>query len=132
MKKGILDLKAQFDPLEDCANAAAHFLWAEIEGNEQDSELYAGELKKAVCDASGWAECLTTYLGYKALLQNPVYRPNQNVVVNLTPNIKKLAIIGDWGVGDNVATNVLQQVAALKPDLLLHLGDVYYAGTKMR
>jgi Calcineurin-like phosphoesterase len=129
VKKGILDLKAQFDPLEDCANAAAHFLWAQIEGNEPDSNLYAGELQKSVCDAVGWPECLTTYLGYKALLQNPVYRPNQNVVVDLG-TIKRLAIIGDWGVGDDVARNVLQQVAALKPDLLLHLGDVYYAGTK--
>ena len=131
VKKGVLDLKARFDPLDDCANAAAQFLWAEIEGNAQDSKLYADELQKAVCDGPGWAECLTTYLGYKALLQNPVYRPNQNVVVDLGTNIKRLAILGDWGVGDDVATNVLQQVAALKPDLLLHLGDVYYAGTKI-
>jgi hypothetical protein len=130
VKKGILDIKARFDPLDDCAKAAAQFLWAEIEGNEQDSKLYAGELQKSVCNAPGWAQCLTTYLGYKALLQDPVYRPNQNVVVNLDPNVKRLAIIGDWGVGDEVATNVLQQVAALKPDILLHLGDVYYAGTK--
>jgi Calcineurin-like phosphoesterase len=131
VKKGILDLKAQFDPLDDCANAAAHFLWAEVEGNVEDSKLYAAELRKAVCDGPGWAECLTTYVGYKALLQNPVYRPNQNVVVDLGTSIKRLAIVGDWGVGDDVAKNVLRQVAALKPDLLLHLGDVYYAGTEI-
>ena len=86
-------------------------------------------MQKAVCDAAGWAECLSTYLGYKALLQKPIYRPNQNVVVDLGTKTK-LAIIGDWGVGDDVATNVLQQVAALKPDILIHLGDVYYAGTE--
>ena len=129
VKSSILDLKEKFDPLEDCARAAALFLWAEIEGNEQDSELYQGELRKSVCDAAGWAECLTTYLGYKVLLQSPVYRPNQNVVVDLGTNAR-LAIIGDWGTGADVATNVLQQVAALKPDVLLHLGDVYYAGTE--
>jgi len=129
VKKGILDLKAKFDPLEDCAKAAAQFLWAEIEGNEQASQFYQGELRKSVCDAVGWAECLTTYLGYKALLEDPVYRPNQNVVRDLGAK-SRIAIIGDWGVGDNVATNVLEQVAALKPDFLLHLGDVYYAGTQ--
>ena len=129
VKKGILDLKAEFDPLEDCAKAAAQFLWAEIEGNEQESQFYQGELRKSVCDSVGWAECLTTYLGYKALLEDPVYRPNQNVVRDLGAK-SRIAIIGDWGVGDNVATNVLQQVAALKPDILLHLGDVYYAGTQ--
>lgn len=130
VKKGLFDLKAKFDPLEDCAKAAAHFLWAEIEGNEDNSKLYQGELQKSVCDAAGWAECLTTYLGYKALLQSPVYRPNQNIVVDLAPTTTKLAIIGDWGTGDNIATNVLKQVAALKPDVLIHLGDVYYAGTQ--
>jgi hypothetical protein len=129
VKKGILDLKAKFDPLEDCAKAAAHFLWAEISGNEADSELYQGELKKAVCDVVGWAECLTTYLGYKALLQNPMYRPNQGMVVDLGTK-SKLALIGDWGTGDDVATNLLKEVAALKPDVLIHLGDVYYAGTQ--
>jgi Calcineurin-like phosphoesterase len=129
VKKGILDLKAKFNPLEDCAKAAAQFLWAEIEGNEQASQFYQGELRKSVCDGVGWAECLTTYLGYKALLEDPVYRPNQNVVRDLGAK-SRIAIIGDWGVGDNVATNVLEQVAALKPDILLHLGDVYYAGTQ--
>ena len=130
VKKGFVDLKAKFDPLEDCAKAAAQFLWAEIEGNEANSKLYQGELQKSPCDGFGWAECLTTYLGYKALLENPVYRPNQNQVVDLDPSISKLAIIGDWGTGDDVSTNLLKQVAALKPDLLIHLGDVYYAGTQ--
>ena len=129
VKRGFLDLKAQFDPLEDCANAAAHFLWSEIAGDEQDSKLYQGKLEKSVCDAAGWTECLTAYLGYKALLEEPVYRPNQNVIVDLGTK-SKIAIIGDWGVGDDIAKNVLTQAAALKPDLLLHLGDVYYAGTE--
>lgn len=130
VKKGLFDLEAKFDPLKDCAKAAAQFLWSEIEGNEADSKLYQGELQKAVCDAAGWAECLTTYLEYKALLQSPVYRPNQNVVVDLDPATTRLAIIGDWGTGGDVARNVLNQVAALKPDLVIHLGDVYYAGTQ--
>jgi Calcineurin-like phosphoesterase len=129
VKKGFLDPRALFDPAKDCANAAAHFLWAEVSGNEEDSKLYQGELDKSVCDAGGWIECLTSYLGYKALLQQPMYRPNQNVVIDLGTK-SKLAIIGDWGVGDEVAINVLKQVAAQKPDILLHLGDVYYAGTQ--
>jgi hypothetical protein len=130
VRKGLFNLKAKFDPLADCAKAAAHFLWAEVEGNEADSKLYQAELEKSVCDDAGWAECLTTYLGYKALLQNPLYRPNQNQVVDLGTTKSKLAIIGDWGTGEDFAKNVLKQIAALKPDVLIHLGDVYYAGTK--
>jgi hypothetical protein len=129
VEKGILDIKAVFDPVEDCANAAANFLQAEIEGDQQQSDLYAGQLQKSECDALGWAECLTTYLGYKALLKKPKYRPNKDVVKTLKPNAK-VAIIGDWGTGADVAINILKQVAALKPDVLLHLGDVYFAGTE--
>jgi hypothetical protein len=129
VKAGILDLKAKFDPLDDCARAAAQFLKAEVDGNDEDSAIYAGQLRMGVCNVAGWAECLTTYLGYKALLQNPMYRPNENPVFDLK-DAKKLAIIGDWGTGLQQAKLVLEQVGAIKPDILLHLGDVYFAGTE--
>ena len=116
----------------DCAKVAAQFLWAEITGDQQKSQKLAGELKYAVCDIAGWSECLSTYLAYKAYMllggKRP-YRPNMNVVVDLGQKTR-LAILGDWGTGDEVAINLLQQVAALKPDVLIHLGDVYYAGTQ--
>lgn len=51
----------------------------------------------------------------------------------------KVAIIGDWGTGEfeaspgyDPATWVLQAVENLKPDYVIHLGDVYYAGTDLR
>lgn len=117
------------DVVGDCAKVAAEFLWAEITGNKQNSDLYAGELQKSECDALGWAECLTTYLAYKAAANALPYRPNQNVVQTL-PSNATIAIIGDWGTGDDVAKNLLRQVATFNPDILLHLGDVYYSGTQ--
>lgn len=129
VEKGFLELKSKFDPLGDCARSATLFLKAELEGNEAESTLYADQLKKSVCDDAGWLECLTTYLGYKALLKSPIYRSNEDIIVELKPNAK-IGIIGDWGTGDEVAINVLKQLAALKPDILIHLGDVYFAGTQ--
>jgi hypothetical protein len=111
----------------DCAKVAAQFLWAEMTGNKEKSALYAGELKDSVCDI-GWGECVVTYLAYKASGAKLLYRSNQNPVFDLADR-KIIAIIGDWGTGDEVAINLLQQVAALKPQVLIHLGDVYYAGT---
>jgi hypothetical protein len=111
----------------DCAKTAAEFLAAEITGNQQQSDILAGELKDSQCDI-GWGECVITYLAYKASLSSLPYRPNLNPVFDLGQRTK-LAIIGDWGTGDKVAINVLQQVAALQPEVLIHLGDVYYAGT---
>jgi hypothetical protein len=111
----------------DCAEVAAQFLWAEITGNKQKSEQFAGELKGSECDI-GWGECLVAYLAYKASLSNLPYRPNEDPVFDLGQRTK-LAIIGDWGTGDQVAINLLQQVAIFEPQVLIHLGDVYYAGT---
>ena len=113
----------------DCAKVAAQFLAAEMTGDKQKSDLYASELKFAVCDALGWGECLTAYLAFKASCGSLPYRPNQNVVFPLAKNAK-IAILGDWGTGDDVAINLLQQVANLKPDILFHLGDVYYSCTQ--
>ena len=66
-----------------CAKVAAQFLGAEIIGDQQKSDLYASELKFAECDVLGWAECLTTYLAFKAACGTLPYRPNQNAVANL-------------------------------------------------
>ncbi|HEX8561298.1 MAG TPA: metallophosphoesterase [Pyrinomonadaceae bacterium] len=44
----------------------------------------------------------------------------------------KIALVGDWGTGafkNGEAVGVMQQIMSLKPDYLIHLGDVYYAGT---
>lgn len=44
-----------------------------------------------------------------------------------------IALVGDWGTGDygpvNPAAAVMAQLAAKNPDYIVHLGDVYYAGT---
>lgn len=112
----------------DCAKTAARFLWAEMSGNQEESRRLAGELKYAECDAGGWSECLTTYLAYKAEGKTIPYSPNQNVVIDLEKKTR-LGIIGDWGTGEDAAANLLRQLASFQPDILIHLGDVYYAGT---
>jgi hypothetical protein len=113
----------------DCAKLAAQFLWAEITRNQEKSRLLAAELQYAVCDVAGWSECLTVYSAYKLSFGKNPYRTSQNVVIELGTKTK-LAIIGDWGTGDDVAINLLQQVATFDPDVLIHLGDIYYAGTQ--
>ena len=99
-------------PVVDCAKTVAEFLWAEITGNHQQSEILEGELKDSECDIL-WGEVLATYLGFKASGGAVPYRPNLNPVVDLDTKTR-LAIIGDWGTGDEVAINLLQQVAALQ------------------
>lgn len=48
------------------------------------------------------------------------------------PNQVKIALMGDWGTGNyagGAAADVMEQIVGLSPDYLIHLGDVYYAGT---
>src|SRR3954468_2926128 len=41
-----------------------------------------------------------------------------------------IAVVGDWGGGNAAAQAVANQIKAIKPDHIIHLGDVYYAGTE--
>lgn len=61
--------------------------------------------------------------------------PQAPAVVSLSgssANEVRIAVVGDWGTGgygDDPAQKIMDQISALKPDYLIHLGDVYYAGT---
>jgi hypothetical protein len=117
------------DQAGDCAKLAAAFLWAEIRHNKKEADRIADELHKSVCDVPGWAECLTQYLKYKAERGANPYRANQDIEIKISDSVR-IAIVGDWGTGERPAINLLQAVRDQKPDALIHLGDVYYAGTK--
>lgn len=54
----------------------------------------------------------------------PLSGKNQNQV--------SIALVGDWGTGPyqyGPAIDIMKQIVALAPDYIIHLGDVYYAGT---
>lgn len=114
--------------VKDCAKLAAQFLWAEMTRNHDRAQQLADELQKAVCDVGGWSTCLATYLAFKASGGDLPYRDHLNPVFEL-PASPRIAILGDWGVGDHAAANLLREVKKQSPNLLIHLGDIYYSGT---
>ncbi len=113
----------------DCAKLAAQFLWAELTFNRPRSEELRARLRKSVCDLPGWSECVEEYVASKLARETNPYLEGRNVIRGLPG--KRIAIIGDWGTGELPARNLLDAVRKLKPDLLIHLGDVYYAGTNL-
>jgi hypothetical protein len=42
----------------------------------------------------------------------------------------RIALLADWGAGNDYAQLVAEQVKARNPDHVIHLGDVYYSGTE--
>lgn len=118
-----------------CSLTALKLAKAKITGNKDDEERYKAELAKfGDCDPS-YAEAAARYAEYFVAQQRQIpYIAYQNlsdfVLTDKLPTKAKVAIVGDWGTGQDAAKLVLRQVANKKPDVVIHLGDIYYAGTQ--
>jgi hypothetical protein len=125
----LLPVPGALSTTKDCAELAAEFLAAEIRHDKKLAAEIADRLKKSVCDLPGWAQCVEQYLKFKKEGGDFPYREHQDVLRQM-PDDVSIAIVGDWGTGEGPAVHLLQEVANLKPNILLHLGDVYYSGTE--
>ena len=119
--------------LWNCAKLAGEAFWAKLRKKPNADQLH-DELKFSTCDPE-WAEAIIQYEEYFGLCgdknQIPYVRygsMDDFVLPSLPPNAR-IALIGDWGTGTDDARGVLEQVASHKPDVLIHLGDIYYSGT---
>jgi len=81
----------------------------------------------------GWTEAFAVFLESLIAGKHPFMADPQ--IVPMPDNVT-IGIAGDWGTGDwrtaaNPApsTDVKNHMAFLGPDITIHLGDVYYAGT---
>jgi 3',5'-cyclic AMP phosphodiesterase CpdA len=90
-----------------------------------------------------WTEMWIQYFEYYAqypyhLGGQPQYRSWKDaggdlgfgVVEWRLPADATIAIVGDIGTGTDVAAAVLEAALSFEPDAILHLGDVYYSGTR--
>jgi hypothetical protein len=116
----------------DCAKLAAEYVCAEIRQNKQRASQLEAELRYSTCDPL-WTIALETYLKCKASFNSIPYVRYSSLdeFVILLPDKPDLVIgvIADWGTGLDDAKWLLSEVMKKNPDVLLHLGDVYYAGT---
>jgi 3',5'-cyclic AMP phosphodiesterase CpdA len=118
-----------------CSLTALKIAKAKILGNAAATQQYKDELAKfGDCDP-GYAEAAAKYAEYFVAQQKQipyvVYKNLSDFVFdNKLPAKAKVAIVGDWGTGQDAAKLVLRQIADKKPDVVIHLGDIYYAGTQ--
>jgi hypothetical protein len=78
-----------------------------------------------------WAECLfdawkTSFAG------DAPFRVHQSLSDFLSPlpDTGRVALMADWGGFNQAAANVAAQIRNAAPDIVIHLGDIYYAGQK--
>lgn len=78
-----------------------------------------------------WVDYLLSHhLGHFATFGTTPAPPIQ--LEGATAGEVRIALVGDWGTGDSTAEAVMAQIVGLAPappDYIIHLGDVYYAGT---
>jgi hypothetical protein len=116
----------------ECAKLAAEYAWAEITRNTLKASEIEDELKYSTCDPV-WSTALAIYLAWKASLDAIPYVRYKDLSDFIVPLPDKpdltLGLIADWGTGLDDAKWLLSEVMKKNPDVLIHLGDIYYAGT---
>ena len=115
----------------DCAKLAAEYVWAEIRRDAVRAAELENELRYGTCDPL-WTIALAIYLAWKASFKTAPYVPYLNLHEFIVPLPDKpdliIGIIADWGTGLDDAKWLPAEVMKKNLDLLLHLGDIYYAG----
>ncbi|HXH61570.1 MAG TPA: metallophosphoesterase, partial [Fimbriimonadaceae bacterium] len=88
----------------------------------------------------GWAEAAIDYFLIQLNIITLANFAHTPAVITIDPNTHptlKIAMMGDWGTGSykdgNLSNSpsqlVAAQIANQNPDIVVHLGDVYYSGT---
>lgn len=122
--------------LATCASLYAQLAVAKFLGNQADVTNLENEISFSTCDPL-WAEALIDYeefLHSKGTIPYVNYPPDQLAtfaVLDTLPNnpTVTVALLADWGTGMEDAQALLGQIKAKNPDVIIHLGDIYYAGT---
>jgi hypothetical protein len=117
----------------NCAKLGFELMQAAAQGNAARVAAIEADTQYSQCDP-GWFKVIINYVGFLAasgMRDRIPYIRADKMSANPLPlkSGATVALIGDWGTGTAQATALLGQVAAHEPDVLIHLGDIYYSGT---
>ncbi len=130
--------EAQTSRVEDFAKAALRLAMSLI----SKDPLKLIEAKAAFLrfgdDDPFWLECVTEFVEHYSLTRHSEvpyikYRSLTDAILppGTLPERCRIAVISDWGTGDARAQALIEDVAAHEPQIVIHLGDIYYACTAM-
>jgi predicted phosphodiesterase len=123
------------DTVKFCSTTAFKLAMAKLTGNAVEAARLERELDATMgpCDPR-WAQVVAVYLAQRAKGAHIPYRRHQQLsdfVIDGRMGAKcRVALLADWGTGDDGAKLLLRQIAEKQPDVVIHLGDVYYSGTE--
>lgn len=130
--------RGAWDTVKYCADMAAgmarEFWNAHVRGNTEEYDAY----KKALTERFGdcdprFGQAVKQYLEFLAKRGKVPYRRwnqlSDFVIEDKLPSDATIGLVADWGTGQPEALEVLKQVKLQNPQVMIHLGDIYYAGT---
>jgi 3',5'-cyclic AMP phosphodiesterase CpdA len=122
------------DSVRYCASLARNLALAKVRGRTGDVSRYQELLSEKMGDCDPcWVEVGIKYAEFLASSGQIPYRAHKQlsdfVIDGKLAANARIALVGDWGTGQAEAKTVLAQIARKNPDVVIHMGDIYYSGT---
>lgn len=122
------------ETLGACSLSALKLAKAIIANQQQEQAGLKAQFAKFGGCNPGYAEAAIKYAEYFIAQGKKIpYRVYKNlsdfVIDGKLPAKARVAVVADWGTGEQPAKALLKQIADKQPDVVIHLGDVYYSGT---
>lgn len=80
---------------------------------------------------TGWLQTGMNYLSQALGLMDKAPFKTSPGKAHYQGDSLSIVMIGDWGTGTPQAQQTIKSVMALKPDIVIHMGDVYFSGTEV-
>jgi hypothetical protein len=114
------------------ARLAFQLLRARLAGKDDEAAQIESQLQGGQFDPD-WVGTITEYLEYfgpdGTQRERPYIPPSADMAPLTFRPGSVVGLLADWGIGTAAAINLLNQMAEFNPDVIIHLGDVYYSGT---
>lgn len=118
----------------DCSRLVFELILALGARDRELARRTEAELRFSSCDPR-WLEVVVDYLehfganGANSSIPYRRWRELDDFVLETLPPNARVALVGDWGTGTAAAQQVMEAIARQQPDVVIHLGNIYYAGT---
>lgn len=119
---------------ETCATLGLALLEACLHRDSARRRELESRLRFSPCDPA-WLESLTDYAtrflpdGIATPVPYRRWTRLEDFVLDAPAATLRIGLLSDWGTGTAEADAVAALLARQRPDVVIHLGDVYYAGT---
>lgn len=128
-----------------CARLYLSLAVAKTIGDDERARELEAELQFSACDPL-WAKALLHFDDDNTVVPYRHYESLSDFVLPLAPAVPsgleaagdtggdservRVVFVADWATGTDIAKNVMRCIGEQQPDIVIHLGDVYYSGTK--